>query len=149
MDWAVVKRTCEIYTNKFTSKFIVRLPHPRSGDSLDQETFWVPSADNQTRNYDTERSNQIQFMLSTLSSKVLDAMNGAVIYMRDINNNQLSLHSVSWVEPNLPMALRYSIYLFLSQNYKISHWLATGCCWYPSYIYYYTHVITSRKLQLK
>ena len=52
-------------------------------------------------------------MLSTLSTKVLDAMNrtGAVIYMRDINNNQFPLHSVSWVEPNLQMALQYKLYL--------------------------------------
>ena len=33
-------------------------------------------------------------------------------YMRDISNNQLPLHSVSWVEPNLQMALLYNIYLF-------------------------------------
>ena len=51
-------------------------------------------------------------MLSTLLSKVFDAMNRAVIYMRDINNNQLPLCSVLWVEPNLQMALCYSIYLF-------------------------------------
>ena len=35
---------------------IVRLPHPRSGDSQAQETFLAPSADKQTRNYDTECS---------------------------------------------------------------------------------------------
>ena len=30
------------------------------------------------------------------------------IYIRDINNNQLlPLHSVSWVEPNLKIAVRY------------------------------------------
>ena len=51
-------------------------------------------------------------MLSTLSGKVLDAMNGAVIYIMDINNNQMTLHSVSWVQPNLQMALQYNIYLF-------------------------------------
>ena len=33
---------------------IVRLPHPRSGDSQCQETFLTPSADNQTRDYDTD-----------------------------------------------------------------------------------------------
>ena len=32
--------------------------------------------------------------------------------MRDINNNQLPLHSVSLVEPNLQMALRYNIYFY-------------------------------------
>ena len=37
------------------------------------------------------------------------------IYMRDMNNNLLPLHSVSWVEPNLQMPLRYNIYLSLSQ----------------------------------
>ena len=36
---------------------IVRLPHPRSGDSQGQEMFLAPSADKQTRNYDTECSN--------------------------------------------------------------------------------------------
>ena len=36
---------------------IVRLPHPRSGDSQGQETFLAPSADKQTRNYDIECSN--------------------------------------------------------------------------------------------
>ena len=38
---------------------IVRLPHPRSGDSQGQETFLAPPADKQTRNYDTECSNTI------------------------------------------------------------------------------------------
>ena len=50
-----------IYTNlhKFTNlpvDVIVRLPHPRSGDSQGQETFLTPSADKQTRNYDIECS---------------------------------------------------------------------------------------------
>ena len=39
-------------------------------------------------------------MLSTLSSKVLD-----VIYMTDIYNNQLPLHSVSRAGASLRMAL--------------------------------------------
>ena len=37
-----------IYTNLPVSD-IVRLPHPRSGDSQGQETFLAPSADKQTR----------------------------------------------------------------------------------------------------
>ena len=37
--------------------YIVRLSHPRSGDSQVQKTFLAPSADKQTRNYDTECSN--------------------------------------------------------------------------------------------
>ena len=32
------------------------MPHCRSGDRQDQETLLPPSADNQTRNYDTECS---------------------------------------------------------------------------------------------
>ena len=32
---------------------IVRLPHPRSGDSQGQETFLAPSTDKQTCDYDT------------------------------------------------------------------------------------------------
>ena len=36
---------------------IVRLPHPRCGDSKGQETFLAPFAHNQTRNYDTECPN--------------------------------------------------------------------------------------------
>ena len=35
---------------------IVRLPHPQSRDSQGQEKFLAPSADKQTRNYDTECS---------------------------------------------------------------------------------------------
>ena len=35
---------------------IIRLPHPRSGDSQGQEMFLTPSADRQTRNYDTDCS---------------------------------------------------------------------------------------------
>ena len=42
-----------IYTNLQTNA-IVRLPHPRSGDSQCEETFLAPSADKQIRNYDTE-----------------------------------------------------------------------------------------------
>ena len=45
-----------IYTN-LPVNAIVRLPHPRRGDSQDQETFLAPSADKQTRNYDTQCSN--------------------------------------------------------------------------------------------
>ena len=49
---------------------IVGLPHPRSGDSQGQETVLAPSADKQTRNYDTEYSNHHP-SLSTLRSKGL------------------------------------------------------------------------------
>ena len=42
-----------IYTN-LPVNAIVRLPHPWSGSSQGQETFSAPSADQQTRNYDTE-----------------------------------------------------------------------------------------------
>ena len=41
-----------IYTNLPVSA-IIRLPHPRSEDSQGEETFLEPSADTQTRNYDT------------------------------------------------------------------------------------------------
>ena len=49
-------------------------------------------------------------MLSTLSSEALDVLKGAVIYMTDINNNQLPLHSFSMVGAGLQIALRYNIY---------------------------------------
>ena len=42
-----------IYTN-LPVDVIVRLPHPRSGDSQGQETFLAPSADKQTRSYDAD-----------------------------------------------------------------------------------------------
>ena len=45
-----------IYTN-LPVNAIVRLPHPRSGDSQGQETFLASSAGKKTRNYDTECSN--------------------------------------------------------------------------------------------
>ena len=41
-----------LYTN-LPVNAIVRLPHPWSRDSQGQETFLAPSADKQTRNYDT------------------------------------------------------------------------------------------------
>ena len=41
-----------IYTN-LPVNVIATLPHPRIGDSQGQETFLAPSADKQTRNYDT------------------------------------------------------------------------------------------------
>ena len=42
---------------------IVKLPHPRSGDSQGQETFLAPSADKQTRSYDTECSDDHLILL--------------------------------------------------------------------------------------
>ena len=45
-----------LYTN-LAMDIIVRLPHPRSGDSQGRATFLAPSADKQTRKYDIERSN--------------------------------------------------------------------------------------------
>ena len=58
---------------------IVRLPHPRRGDSQDQETFLAPSADKQTRNYDTEGSNHHP-SLSTLRPKGLNSGMNQVNY---------------------------------------------------------------------
>ena len=58
-----------IYTN-LPVDAIVRLPHPRSGDSQGQETFLAPSADKQTHNYDTECSNHHP-SLATLRPKGL------------------------------------------------------------------------------
>ena len=42
-----------MYTN-LPVNAIVRLPHPRSGDSQGQDTFSAPSADIQICNYDKE-----------------------------------------------------------------------------------------------
>ena len=58
-----------IYTN-FPVDVIVKLPHPRSGDSQNQEMFLAPSADKETRNYDRECSNHYP-SLSTLTPKEL------------------------------------------------------------------------------
>ena len=49
---------------------IVRLPHPRSGDIQNQESFLAPSAEKPTRNYDIECSNHHP-SLSTLTPKWL------------------------------------------------------------------------------
>ena len=43
-----------IYITDLLGNVIVRLPHPRSGNSLGQETFLAPLADKQTRNHGTE-----------------------------------------------------------------------------------------------
>ena len=45
------------YNTNLPVNAIVRLPHPRNGDSQDKETLLAPSADKQTRKYDTECSN--------------------------------------------------------------------------------------------
>ena len=58
-----------LYTNLPVSD-IVRVPRPRIGDSHGQETFLAPSADKQTRNYDTECWNHHP-SLSNLRSKGL------------------------------------------------------------------------------
>ena len=58
-----------IYTN-LPVDVIVRLPHPRSGDSQDHETFLAPSTDKQTCNYDIQCSNHHP-SLSTLRPKGL------------------------------------------------------------------------------
>ena len=47
-----------IYTD-LPVNVILRLPHPRSGDSQGQEKFLAPSADKQAPNYDTGCSNHI------------------------------------------------------------------------------------------
>ena len=51
---------------------VVRLPHPRRGDSQGQETFLAPSPDKSTRNYDIECSNHHP-PLSTLRPKRLSS----------------------------------------------------------------------------
>ena len=59
----------EIYTN-LPVDVILRLPHPQSRDSRIQEKFLAPTADKQTRNYDTECSNHYP-TLSALKPKRL------------------------------------------------------------------------------
>ena len=50
----------------------------------------------------------IWFKLPTLSSKVLNVTNRTNIFVMYINNNnQLSLHGVSWVLPNIQMTIQY------------------------------------------
>ena len=46
-----------IYIQIFQKNIIVRLSYPRSGDSQTQKMCLAPSADKQTRNYDTDWSN--------------------------------------------------------------------------------------------
>ena len=53
---------------KLPVNVIVRLPHPRSGDSQGHETFLAPSAYKETRNYETDCSNH-HLPLPILSSK--------------------------------------------------------------------------------
>ena len=59
----------DIYAN-LPVNVIVKLLLPRSGDSQGQEVFLAPSADKQTRNYDTECSDP-HLPLSILRSKGL------------------------------------------------------------------------------
>ena len=50
-----------IYTN-LPVNAIVRLPHPQNGDRQGQETFLSPSANKQTRNYDSPPSCQTNYV---------------------------------------------------------------------------------------
>ena len=59
----------DIYAN-LPVNVIVKLLLPRSGDSQGQEVFLAPSADKQTRNYDTECSDH-HLPLSILRPKGL------------------------------------------------------------------------------
>ena len=75
-----------IYTN-LAVDVIVRLSHPRSGDSRGQETFLAPTADKQTRNYDIEYSNHHP-SLSTLRPCVVWFLFGKfVTYLGYRHNN--------------------------------------------------------------
>ena len=57
-NFYVIYKNVNIKNKTFIFKRVVfRLPYPRSGDSQGQETFLVPPAFKQTRNYDTEYSN--------------------------------------------------------------------------------------------
>ena len=56
-----------IYICRFT---IVRLPHPRSEDSHGQETFLAPSANKQTRNYDTVLKYKIFYNICIIQYKI-------------------------------------------------------------------------------
>ena len=58
-----------IYTN-LSVNTIVRLPYPQSKDSQGQETFLAPSADKQTKDYDTGCTKHHPF-LSTIRPKGL------------------------------------------------------------------------------
>ena len=71
--WLRTHETIYIYIYMYTNlpvNAIVALPYPRRGDSQGQETFLTPSANRQTRNYDTECSNHHP-SLPTLRSKGL------------------------------------------------------------------------------
>ena len=84
-----------IYTN-LPVNGMVRLPPPRRGGSLGQETFLVRSADKQTCNYDAECSNH-HSSLSTLRSK------------------RLSCSKMKWwtVYTNLPLNVIVYIYIYI------------------------------------
>ena len=58
----------DVYITNLPVNAIIRLRYPRSGDYQGQGTFLALSADNLTRNYDTECSNHHP-SLSTLRSK--------------------------------------------------------------------------------
>ena len=49
---------------------IVRIAHPRSGHRQGQETILAPSADNQSHNYDTERSKPPSFSIYTRVKRI-------------------------------------------------------------------------------
>ena len=57
MSWVNPSQAPRLLYTNLSWNVIVRQLHRRSGDSQGRETFLAPSADKQTRNYDTGCSN--------------------------------------------------------------------------------------------
>ena len=73
---------------------IVRLTHPRSGDSQGQEMFLTHSADNQTYKYDKECYIYV-FFIFCISSKITD-VSRKIIFTREISQNVLSRNTETY-----------------------------------------------------
>ena len=100
---------------------IVTLPHPRSGDRQGRETFLAPSADNQTRSYETEYSKHHP-SLSTLRSKGLShsKMKWWDSYMHTnlpVNASKItSKLPVNYIYKYIYINIYIYIYIYISNN---------------------------------
>ena len=119
-----------IYTN-LPVRDIVRLPHPRSGESQGQETFLAPSADKQTRNYDTECYIYIyicmyvcmykwsQVIRNTQSAQISQKQDGRNIYVIMKTMYPPGCHHNGFMSTHAPGHMMYGYTLLVPMNQRV------------------------------
>ena len=122
-----------IYTN-LPVNVIVRLLHPRSGDSQGPETFLAPSADKQTRNHDKECSNHHPF-LSTLRPKGLirSKMKWWAIYT-NLPADVINVKGIESYQDEMVINIYKFWAIYSELNILLRIWLVLTCFYFIKYL---------------